>query len=494
MYELLTPLQMSRADRLTIDNGLAGIELMENAGHAVAGVVQNSFPQAGKILILCGTGNNGGDGFVVARLLKDAGLEVKVYIYGDITQINGDAEIALAKLDKGMFLNSASELQNYDLLIDGLLGAGLDRDVTGQFSDLINLINESGKPVVSIDLPSGIDGNSGAIRGVAIKAKASVTFFRYKLGHFLMPGREYCGELHLHEIGIDSSTLDVIELEAVCNVKQIWVKFFPRLSQSAHKFHRGHTLVVSGPLETAGASRLVACAALRSGSGLVTLASAYDTLIAHASHLTSVMLRQANSIDGISSILKDHRINCIALGSGLPPDENTRRLVKSMLSHNRLSVLDAGALSCFSGEPKSLFKEIHENTSDVILTPHDGEFTRLFPYESCSPSKVEKAKQAAKVSGATVIIKGADTVIATPKGQVSITNNAPPWLATAGSGDVLAGIVAGLLAQGMPTFEAANAAVWLHGEAANLLGPGMISSDLDEGLKLVIKKLFEELN
>ena len=493
MYELITPKEMAHADRLTIKNGLAGVELMENAGNAVTKVVQENFPQAYKILVLCGTGNNGGDGFVVARLLRDAGLDAKVYIYGDITRIKDDAELALAKLNKNCLLNSQPVLNDYDLLIDGLLGAGLDRDVTGKLADLINLINMSGKPVISIDLPSGIDGESGVVRGTAIKAMASVTFFCYKPGHFLMPGRQYCGDLHLDQIGIEDSALDTVEVEALYNTKKIWGEHFPYPTQSIHKYNRGHTLVVSGPIETAGAARLAACAALRCGSGLVTLATSHNGLIAHASHLTSVMLRQSNSIEEISAILKDYRFNCVALGSGLQSDEKTCKLVKSVLKHSRKTVLDAGAISCFGDDPQSLFKEIHENTSDVILTPHDGEFTRLFPYESCSPSKIEKAKQAAKLCGATILLKGSDTVVATPDGQISVSNNAPPWLATAGSGDVLTGIVAGFLAQGMPSFEAASAAVWVHGEAANVLGPGMISSDLDQGLKQVMKSILEEL-
>lgn len=492
MHELLTPSEMCFADKLTIKNGLSGITLMENAGHAIASVVQKKFPSAGKILVICGTGNNGGDGFVAARLLQDAGLTVKFYICGDITTIRGDAELALAKLSKDNLLTNIADLQEYDLLIDALLGAGLDRDVTGSIADLINLINESGKPVVSIDLPSGIDGASGLVRGAAIKANASVTFFRYKPGHFLMPGREYCGELHLHQIGIESSVLEKIDVLAVRNIMDIWVGQFPRINQSTHKYNRGHTLVISGPVETAGAARLAAMTALRSGSGLVTVAASSEQLMAHASHLTSVMLRRADSISDMDAILEDCRINCVVLGPGLPPHQKTADLVQVVLSFKRLAVLDAGALSCFVDDPEILYEAIKKNGRDVVLTPHEGEFVRLFPYESCSPSKIERARQAASSSGAIIVLKGSDTVIASPDGRISVSSNAPPWLATAGSGDVLAGMVAGLLAQGMPAFEAACAANWFHGEAANILGPAMISSDLDEGLRLVLKNFIEE--
>ena len=492
MVELITPAQMSLADRLTIASGIPGIKLMENAGLAVAGSVQSEFPDAENILILCGTGNNGGDGFIVAQLLQEAGLRVHVYIFGDITRIKGDAELALARLNRQDILKELPKFNEYDLIIDGLLGAGLDRDVSGDLAELINEVNSSAKPVVSIDLPSGVDGSSGAIRGVAVRATSTVTFFRFKPGHLLMPGKELCGDSSLHQIGIKSSTLDAIEVEAIQNVKLNWMGKFPVLSQTAHKYSKGHTLVVSGPIETAGAARLAANAALRAGSGLVTLAGGVDELPIHAAHITSVMLKKADSIDELSDILKDQRFNCVVLGPGMPVQIGTSDLVKSVLLHDRRTVLDAGALSCFSGEPKSLFESIRENQSDVILTPHDGEFTRIFPYESCAPSKIERARQAAAASGATVLLKGPDTVVASPDGRISVSDNAPPWLATAGSGDVLAGVIAGLLAQGMPAFEATSAAVWIHGEAARELGPAMISSDLDEGLRLVFRSLIEE--
>ena len=492
MFELINPAQMSVADRLTIEAGVPGIRLMQNAGHAVATTIQNDFPDADKILILCGTGNNGGDGFVVARLLQDAGLAVKVYICGDITRIRRDAELALARLNRDEILTNLPDFNGYDLLVDGLLGAGLDRDVSGEFAQLIIKVNDSCKPVVAIDLPSGIDGNSGAIRGIAVKATSCVTFFRYKPGHLLMPGSEHCGKNSLHQIGIESSILSQIEIVAIQNTKSFWSEKFPSITRSSHKYTRGHTLVISGPIETAGAARLAASASLRTGSGLVTIACDEDTLPVHASQVTSVMLKKADSIDDLSVVLNDQRFNSVVLGPGMPSQTGTRDLVRAVLSHNRFTVLDAGALSCFATEPKILFDAIKKHDADVVLTPHDGEFTRIFPYESCAPSKIDRAKQAAIASGAIILLKGPDTVIASPDGHVSISVNAPPWLATAGSGDVLAGMIAGLLAQGMPVFEAANAATWLHGEAARVLGPAMISSELDEGLKQVLKTFIEE--
>lgn len=491
MFELLTPEQMTRADQLAIKAGTPGITLMENAGHQVVRVIQKSFPETNRILVVCGTGNNGGDGFVAARLLREAGLEADTYIAGYTTSITGDAKLALAKLDKKNLLARLPDIGSYDLVIDALLGAGLDRDVDGKYAELIKLMNGAGKPIISVDLPSGIDGKTGVVRGVAIQASACVTFFRYKPGHILLPGRSHCGTLHLCQIGIHSDIVKSIEIEAVLNTQELWFGHYPQLNLTGHKYSRGHTLAISGDLTNAGASRLMAGAALRAGSGLVTLASPTDALVANASQLTSIMLREANSINDIYDILSDQRFNCVALGPGLPPAENTCELVEAVLKQDRITVLDAGGLSCFEKQPQRLFSAIKAKQSVSVLTPHEGEFTRLFPYESCSPSKIERARQAAVSSGAIIVLKGPDTVVASPDGQASVSNNAPPWLATAGSGDVLAGIIAGLLAQRMPAFEAVNSAVWLHGEAANLLGQGMISSNLDTGLQLAIKTMFQ---
>jgi len=491
MFELITPAEMSRADRLTIESGISGIGLMETAGRQIVKVIQKSFPQAGHVLCVCGTGNNGGDGLVVARLLRESGLHADVFIAGDMSRIHGDAKLALEKLDSAMLKPELPEIENYDLVLDALLGAGLDRDVEGELADIIKQINASGKLVVSADLPSGIDGKSGAVRGVAVQATASVTFFCQKPGHVLVPGRFHCGDLHLVQIGIKPSTLQKIQVDAVLNSKGLWHEHYPKPLLDGHKYNHGHTLVISGHLTNTGASRLTAAAALRVGSGLVTLASPKDALIVNASHLTSIMLSEANSPQDISNILRDKRFNCVALGPGLSPDEETCELVEAVLNEDRMTVLDAGALSCFEMDAERLFAAIRKKQTATVLTPHEGEFARLFPYESCAPSKIERARNAAKLSGAVVVLKGPDTVVATPEGQVSVSNNAPPWLATAGSGDVLSGIIAGLLSQDMPTFYAASAGVWMHGEAAKNLGPGMISSDMDYGLKLVVKSMLE---
>ncbi len=491
MLELLTPSKMANADATAIEAGTPGITLMQNAGAAVVDVLQTEFPKANRILIVCGTGNNGGDGFVAARLLVDAGKAVSVMIAGDLDRISGDAKLAFNQLDTSRFLESEPDLNTYDVIVDGIFGAGLDRPIEGKYADLIEKINASGCPVLAIDLPSGIDGTTGAVMGRAVRAKVSATFFRLKPGHLLYPGREYAGKLQLRQIGIRPEVLAQAGFDAMHNLPELWQSVFPWPEPSMHKYGRGHSLVISGPATATGAARLVAGAALRTGSGLVTLASPRDALIINANHLTSVMLREANDPDEILAILTDERFNCIAMGPGLPPDGSTIDTVIAVLALRRRTVLDAGALTAFEKKTGDLFETILGSDGSTVITPHEGEFSRLFPQAAKMRSKLERAKCAASISGAIVVLKGPDTVIASPDGRSAISANAPVWLATAGSGDVLAGIVTGLLAQGMPAFEAACAAVWFHGDAANRLGPGMISSDLDHGVELALRAFWE---
>lgn len=490
MHELLTPSQMKLADRRTIGAICSGIELMENAGDAVLKTFEKQFPNEKRVLVLCGTGNNGGDGFIAAHRLLEKGIEVTVFICGNQDEISGDARLAYERLDHSCILTKAPDFSHFDVIIDALLGAGLSRPVEGYLLQVIENINNSAKPVLSIDLPSGIDGATGQIMGQAVKATCTSTFFRFKPGHVLYPGRAHCGILALDQIGIPEGFIERTGYTALQNSPDWWQLHYPFPSINDHKYSRGHTLVLSGPALSTGAARLAAHAALRSGSGLVTVLSPVDALAINASHLTSIMLKQLDSPAYLSEILLDHRINCVVLGPGMPPDPTTRDMVTTTLENARNTVLDAGALSAFSKKEKTLFAAIKSSSGDVFLTPHSGEFATLFPDEQHDiSSKIEQAVRAASKSEAVVVLKGADTVVAAPDGRVSVNTNAPPWLASAGSGDVLTGIIAGLSAQEMPAFEAASAAVWLHGEAANIIGAGMISSDLDEGLKKAILHL-----
>ena len=488
MHELLDARQMSEADRLTIEGGLPGIDLMEAAGKAVARQAMVMTPAGGTVLVACGTGNNGGDGFVVARHLAAAGYRVTVRLLGDVGRIKGDALIAFQAW-QGTTEAATNSGWKCDLVVDALFGAGLDRPLEGEAGRIVDAINRSGSPVLAVDLPSGLNGMTGAADGPVVEADATVTFFRKKPAHLLLPGRLLCGKLVFAQIGIDASVLAEIKPSVFENLPQLWRKDFPTPNSDGHKYARGHALVLSGGMTSTGAARLAAGAALRAGAGLVTLASPGNALAVNAAHLTSAMLKRADDAGSIAEILADKRFNAIVAGPALGTDATAREKVEAVVMARRRTVLDADALTVFANEPGELFELLKRDGQETVLTPHEGEFARLFGSISSDVSKIDRAREAARISGAVVILKGADTVIAAPDGRAAINTNAPPWLATAGSGDVLAGIAGGLLAQSMPAFEAACAAVWLHGEAANRCGRGLVSADLDEGLRQILREM-----
>jgi ADP-dependent NAD(P)H-hydrate dehydratase / NAD(P)H-hydrate epimerase len=527
MPVLLTNSEMAEADRLTIAGGTPGALLMEQAGAAVAKEAALLAPQHGRITVFCGPGNNGGDGFVAARLLAAQGFAVELGLLGVRDRLQGDAALAAQNWAGDIHSIEDVDLDTADLAVDALFGAGLTRDLDGPAKAAVLRLNEwtrrTKKPILAVDVPSGIDGSSGQIRGAAIYATRTITFFRRKPGHLLLPGRMHCGSTAVADIGIDASVLSVIVPKTFANGPALWRESFPMPLVTGHKYARGHAMVVSGGLAHTGAARLAARGALRGGAGLVTVATPSEALCVHAAALTAIMTRVCDGPDDLTKLLTDRRKNALVMGPGLGVGENTKALVRAALTADtqtceppRAIVLDADALTSFADDAYGLARLIHRSGKKVVLTPHDGEFARLFGeaaignesrWASLAPnrqtvpsllaalhsdSKLDRARAAAALSGALVILKGPDTVTAHPQGLASIAEDLPPWLATAGSGDVLAGMTGGLLAQGMPLFEAASAAVWLHGAAARHFGFGLIAEDIPENLPPVLQALLAD--
>jgi ADP-dependent NAD(P)H-hydrate dehydratase / NAD(P)H-hydrate epimerase len=508
--ELLTNEEMASADRLTIAAGTPGIVLMERAGGAIARealrLLAQPMPARARVLVVCGPGNNGGDGFVAARLLAEHGIEISLGLLGSRDALKGDSAQAAAAWRGDTqplpAVLSEAKLAEADLVIDALFGAGLARDLEGDARTAVLRLNEwtqrTGRPILAVDVPSGLDGSTGAVRGVAIEARRTVTNFRLKPGHLLLPGRLLCGETSIADIGTDANVLASIQPKCFANSPTVWGRDFPIPRIAGHKYSRGHALVMSGSLGHTGAARLAARGALRAGAGLVSIVTPSDALAVHAAALTAIMTRVCDTPEDLKALLQDQRLNALVMGPALGVGERTRQLVLTALSgprpaagKHRAFVLDADALTSFADCFETLAEAIKSSGSPVVLTPHDGEFQKLFGAHVPAGSKLERARAAAALSGAVVLSKGPDSTVAEPGGRATIAYDLPPWLATAGSGDVLAGIISGLLAQEMPAFEAVSAAVWLHGAAASHFGPGLISEDIPEHLPPVLRRLIE---
>ena len=489
MNELLNPAQMYEADRLTIAAGTPGITLMENAGAACVSIIMQVAGN-GRTCVVAGPGNNGGDGFVIARLLAEAGWPVTLLLAGDVASLKGDAALVAARWTGDVLPATPDHLDGAEVIVDALFGAGLARDIDGDLARLVGAINHSPAMRIAIDMPSGIDGRTGQVRGAAVRAGRTITFFRAKPGHWLMPGRLYCGRLHVADIGINSHVLSDIKPQQTLNSPALFESFLRPAGPAGHKYSRGHAVMVSGGATATGAARLAAESALRVGAGLVTVASPKDALSSNASHLTAIMLRRADTAFELAGMLSDRRITACGIGPAAGVGQATRDKVLAILSTGCAAVLDADSLTSFAGQSVMLFEAVRALQRPVILTPHEGEFSRLFNWLGPKPdSKSERAARAARESGTVVVLKGADTVIAAPDGRIAINANAPATLATAGSGDVLAGLCLGLLAQGLQGFEAACAAVWLHGEAGTIAGSGLTADDLPRAIATAIGTL-----
>jgi hydroxyethylthiazole kinase-like uncharacterized protein yjeF len=482
-HALLTPSQMGEADRLTIAGGVPGTVLMENAGRAVADAISRRWAPR-PVAVLCGPGNNGGDGFVAARILVERGWEVRLALLGERAALKGDAAWAASQWKGKVEPLGIDAFDGAGLIVDALFGAGLSRAIDGVAAKVIAALDACGAPVIAVDVPSGVDGASGEIRGVAPRAALTVTFFRRKPGHLLLPGRLLCGETVVAQIGTQPAALDAIAPDTAANHPRWWLGEFPFPEAAGHKYSRGHALVAGGAVMT-GAARLAARAAARVGAGLVTVAAPESVFPIYAAALTGVIVALVADPGAFDALLADQRRNAALIGPGAGTGPETRDKALAILRAGKHAVLDADALTVFADSGAVLFGAIQ---GPCVLTPHEGEFARIF---DASGSKLDRTRRAAKASGSVVLLKGPDTVIAAPDGRAAINENAPPTLATAGSGDVLAGIVVGLLAQGMPAFEAACAAAWLHGAAARRFGAGLVAEDLPDMLPAVLAELTE---
>ena len=504
--DILSVAQSYQADHDTAAVGISGRDLMEAAGESVAKAIMARWDKR-KVLVFAGPGNNGGDGFVVARLLKAAKWPVQVYLLGDKANLKGDAA-ANAKRWRAKVLPLDAALEGLVdgaddvLVVDALFGAGLSKPLKGASKTLAELLglrrNEgSAPPVISVDMPSGLHGDTGcALKGMAFQADLTVTFCRPKPGHLLMPGRMLCGELLVADIGIPDSVVEGLQPTASLNDVALWGAAFPRADAQAHKYARGH-LVIGGGATLCGAARLAALGARRLGAGLVSIASPQAAFEIYATAEPGTLIHPYKGLKEFKKILSDERKSTVVLGPGAGVQKATADKVLAALKVGKRAVLDADALSVFQEAPKTLFKALKGAADDAVLTPHGGEFARLFPdlaKKQLLIGKLETTRAAARRAGCVVLYKGADTVVAAPDGRAGITANAPPTLATAGSGDVLAGFIGALLAQGMPAFEAANAAAWLHAECANTFGVGLIAEDLPDTLPEVLDWLFDLLD
>jgi len=496
--ELLSVSEMMRADAFAVAAGVPGAQLMEAAGKAVADAVRARWPRR-RVVVLAGPGNNGGDGFVAARHLAGEGWEVRVALLGERANLKGDAAHHAALWTGEVVPLSPEVLRDGDLVIDALFGAGLTRPLSGVAAAVVTQLAARGMPCLAVDLPSGLAGDSGTPLGEAVvRATATVTFFRKKPAHLLWPGRGLCGAVTVADIGIPEAAIAAVAPQAFENGPELWRTHFPQPTPVDHKYTRGHLVVVGGAAMT-GAARLAARAGQRAGAGMVSVACPPEAAAIYAADLLSAVVAPVADLAAFIKLLETRRVAAAVVGPGNGVGETTRAHVLAALAAGIPCLLDADALTTFADNrpqgPGELFAAIAASPSRMsggacILTPHEGEFARLFRDIDPAADKLTRARAAAKLSGAVVVLKGYDSVIAAPDGRAAVNGNAPAFLATAGAGDVLAGLAGGLLAQKMPALEAAAAAVWLQGAAAGAFGPGLVADDLPGEIPLVLRDLF----
>jgi ADP-dependent NAD(P)H-hydrate dehydratase / NAD(P)H-hydrate epimerase len=476
---------MNAADRSAVAAGIPGSLLMQHAGEAVVRAIMGRFTPR-PVAVLCGPGNNGGDGFVAAVGLARAGWPVRVALLGSPSSLRGDTQHHARRWSGSIEELAPGVVENAGLVVDALFGSGLSRRLDSRVSDTLGYATRQRVPIIAVDVPSGVLGDSGEDLGAAAAA-CTVTFMRKKPGHVLVPGRDLCGDILVADIGIPAAVLSAIPIDTWENDPGLWLEKLPRPQTSDNKYNRGHALL-SGGYPMTGAARMAARAAARVGAGLTTIAVPEKAFVIYAAALESIMVQPLSQDGDFAHLLSDRRYTAFAIGPGAGVNDATRDRALAMLATGKPVLLDADAISVFTDRTDKLIQAIG---GPCVLTPHGGEFKRVFDFAG---DKLTRARSAARSSGAVIVLKGRDTVIAAPDGRAVINSNAPPSLATAGSGDVLSGLILGLLAQGMDAFPAAAAGVWMHGAAASDFGPGLLAEDLPDLLPAVLKRLEASAN
>ena len=476
--QILTVAEMSRADKAAVAAGTPATTLMERAGTAVAEAIAARFAVQ-PVTVLCGPGDNGGDGYVAARMLRSRGWTVAVRAFSEPGSESG-------KWARGQWDGPVEPFRGPigpGIVIDALFGAGLSRPLSAEAEAAALALASRPQDVIAVDVPSGLYGDTAKWTGACVAAGLTVTFHARKPAHVLEPGRSRCGEVVVADIGLADAGASLFE-----NTPALWAGRIPWPGPESHKHARGRLIVVSGEAWSTGAARLSARGALRIGAGLVTVYSAPDALAVNAAHLEAIMLRPFETDLELEQSAAD--VDAAVIGPAAGVSEATLLNVLALARTGAALVLDADAITVFRDDPEELFSVLDR---DDVLTPHPGEFERLFPkLLAKTPERITAARQAAAKAGAMVLLKGFDTVIASPDGRAAVNLNGSPWLATAGSGDVLTGFIGGLMAQGMESFEAACAGAWIHAEAAELHGPGLISEDLPALASQVLRRLHDE--
>lgn len=470
MLEILTTDEMKKADAATIADGIPARQLIEAAGVAVAHKIADLFKKI-SVLVLCGSGNNGADGIVTAERLKRAGWPVRIAVFDKDRKKYPEAET----------LNSNLSLKETGLVVDAIFGTGFHGALEPEIITLFDKIRTRKIPVIAVDIPSGVDGTSGTIAEGALKADITVTFCRKKIAHMLYPSREFCGKTHVAQIGITDDIIARLNGQIFENNPALWIRDFPIPDATSHKYTRGFVTVFGGNIRT-GAACLAGHAAQVAGAGAVAITTLPETRPIYSHYRASIMVDVWQTIEDLKSLLRDERRNTLVLGPG---GGEMRDVVEALLGLNKISIIDADALTAFKDDPQALFSKL---SSQCVLTPHAGEFHKLFG--DLPGNKIDQARTAARKSGAIVVFKGGDTIIAEPDGAIIVNSAAPPNLATAGSGDVLTGLIAGLSAQGMPPFMAAACACWLQTQAARKQGFGLTAEDIIRHIPQVLNQLF----